>query len=74
MKESENMKLILDIEDNKADFVLELLKNLKFVKVKTISPYKAEVLESIKQSVNELKLIQEGKIKTIPARELLDEL
>ncbi|MFN3759126.1 MAG: hypothetical protein ACK4SF_07900 [Algoriphagus aquaeductus] len=68
------MKVILDIEDQKADFVLELLKNLKFVKVKPISPYKAEVLESIKRSVNELKLIQEGKIKATPAKELLDEL
>jgi len=68
------MKVLLDIEDHKADFVLELLKNLKFVKAKPISTYKAEVFENIKQSVEEFNLIQEGKIKAIPAKELLDEL
>ncbi len=68
------MKVLLDIEDQKPDFVLELLKNLKFVKVKPISTYKAEVFENIKQSVDEFNLIQEGKIKAIPAKELLDEL
>jgi predicted P-loop ATPase/GTPase len=68
------MKVLLDIEDQKADFVLELLKNLKFVKAKPISTYKAEVFENIKQSVEEFNLIQEGKIKAIPAKELLDEL
>jgi hypothetical protein len=68
------MKVLLDIEDQKADFVLELLKNLKFVKAKPLSTYKAEVFENIKQSVDEFNLIQEGKIKAIPAKELLDEL
>lgn len=68
------MKVLLDIEDQKPDFVLELLKNLKFVKAKPISTYKAEVFENIKQSVDEFNLIQEGKIKAIPAKELLDEL
>lgn len=69
-----DMKVIRQIEDQKADFVLELLKNLKFVKAKFISSYKAEVLESIKQSVDEFKLIQEGKLKATPAKELLGEL
>ena len=68
------MRVILEIEDQKADFVLELLRNLKFVKAKPTSSYKAVVLENIKQSVDEFNLIQEGKIKSIPAKELLDEL
>jgi hypothetical protein len=68
------MKVLLEIEDQKIDFVLELLKNLKFVKVKPLSAYKAEVLENIQQSVDEFNLLKEGKLKAIPAKELLNEL
>jgi hypothetical protein len=68
------MKILLEIEDQKIDFVLELLKNLKFVKVMPLTAYKAEVFENIQQSVNELNLVKEGKLKAIPAKELLNEL
>jgi len=37
------MKVMLDIKDNKADFVMELLKNLSFVKATPISTYKKKV-------------------------------
>ncbi len=35
------MKILLDIKDSKADFVMELLESLSFVKAETISPAKA---------------------------------
>jgi len=35
---------------------------------------KEEIIESITQSFKELKQYKEGKIKGIPAREMLDEL
>jgi len=35
------MKVLLDIKDNKADFVMELLENFSFVKAKTLSDEKA---------------------------------
>jgi hypothetical protein len=65
------MKILLEIEDQKTDFVLELLKNLKFVKVKALTPYKAEVFENIQQSIDEFNLVKEGKLKVISAKELL---
>jgi len=68
------MKVLLDIKDNKVAFVMELLNNFKFVKAEPLSPYKADVLEGIKQAVEEMKLIKEGKLKATPAKELLDEL
>ena len=34
------MKVLLDIEDSKADFVLELLNDLAFVKVKILTDKK----------------------------------
>jgi hypothetical protein len=68
------MRVLLDIKDSKAQFVMELLHSLSFVKVKTLSPYKAEVIEDIKEAVEEMKLIRQGKLKGIPAKQLLDEL
>ncbi len=68
------MKIILDIKDDKADFIIELLSNFKFVKTKPLTPYKADVLEGIKEAVDEMKLIKEGKLKGISAKALLDEL
>ena len=68
------MKILLDIKDNKASFVMELLNSLSFVKAKPLSDEKDELISSIKQSVKELNLIKQGKLKGIPARELLNEL
>jgi hypothetical protein len=49
------MKLLLDIKDNKTEFVLELLKNLPFVKAKSITPQKAKVLEELSEAVQNMK-------------------
>ena len=68
------MKLLLDIKDSKAAFFMELLKSFPFVKAKTITPYKAEVLEGVRQAVEEMKLIKAGKLKARDAEELIDEL
>ena len=57
------MKVLLDIKDSKVPFVMELLESLSFVKAKTILTYKAEVLANLKDAVEELNLIKEGKLK-----------
>ena len=68
------MKVLLDIKDEKAAFFMELINNFKFIKVQPLTPYKAEVLGGIKQAVEEMKLIKKGKLKGMPAEELLNEL
>lgn len=68
------MKVLLDIKDAKAKFVIELLESFAFVKVKPLTPYKAEVLESIKEAVEEMKLIKSGKLKARDAEDLFNEL
>ncbi|MCG8320025.1 MAG: hypothetical protein MI921_11020 [Cytophagales bacterium] len=68
------MKLLLDIKDDKAAFIMELLNNFKFVKAKPLTSHEAEVLEGVKQAVEEMKLINAGKLKGTPAKDLLDEL
>lgn len=68
------MKVLLDIKDNKATHLLEVLKGLSYVRTTTISNEKALLMEEIKEAVEELKLIRKGKLKGIPAKQLLDEL
>lgn len=68
------MKILLDIKDSKVSFILELLKNFKFVKIEPMTPYKADVLKDIKDSIEEYNLVKEGKVKARDAKDLLDEL
>lgn len=39
-----------------------------------IEPTKAEVLENVRQGFKELKLIQEGKLSTVSAKDFLNDL
>ena len=68
------MRVLLDIKDDKALHLMEVLKGLSYVKTKTISDEKAVLIGEIKEAVEELKLIREGKLKEISARDLLNEL
>ena len=68
------MKLLLDIKDDKTTFIIELLRNFKFVKAKPLTPSKAEVLEGVQQAVHEMKLINKGMLQGIPTQKMLDEL
>ena len=68
------MKIILEIKDKKAAFIMELLKSFSFVKARPLTPYKAEVLEGIKEAVDEMNRVKAGKLKGIPAKDLLNEL
>lgn len=68
------MKVLLDIKDNKADFVMELLANFSFVKAKQIEDEKAQLVDEIKEAVKEMKLIRAGKKKARNAEDFLNEL
>ncbi len=68
------MRILLDVKDSKAAFVLELLESLPFVKAKKLTEAKAELMEDLKASVEEVKLAKAGKIKLQSAKDMLDEL
>lgn len=68
------MKVLVDVNDNKADFIIELLNNFPFVKAKSISPAKARILEEIKEAVENINLVKQGKLKARSAKDLLNEL
>ena len=68
------MKVLIDIRDNKASFVLELLNSLSFVKAQPISDEKAQLIEEIKEAAKNVKLVKQGKLKAKSLNELLSEL
>ncbi|MBX2977965.1 MAG: hypothetical protein KF905_01610 [Flavobacteriales bacterium] len=72
------MKLVIDVKDNKAELLLEFLKTLSYVKVKAVpaeeSDEKAAIIASVKQAVEEMKLVKAGKLKGRDAIEVLNEL
>jgi len=68
------MKAVLDIKDNKALFVMELLNSFSFVKVKPITNEKALLLSEIREAVDNVNLVKKGKLQARPAKELLNEI
>ena len=68
------MKVLLDIKDSKALHLMEVLKSLPYVKTKTLSDEKALLMEEIKEAVENLKLVRQGKLKARPAKDLLNDL
>ena len=68
------MKVLLDIKDNKAVHLLEVLKGLPYVKSRIISDEKALLTQELKEAVENLALVRQGKLKARPAKDLLNEL
>jgi hypothetical protein len=68
------MKVLLDIKDDKALHLLEVLKGLSYVKTKQLTDPKAELICEIREAVENLQLVRQGKLKARPVKELLDEL
>ena len=68
------MKVLLDIKDEKAVHLLEVLKGLSYVKAKPLTDEKSLLIEEIKEAVENLKRVRKGKLKPRSAKELLNEL
>ena len=68
------MKVLLDIKDSKADFVMELLESLSFVKAEPLTLSKAQFLKDLKGSVKEVALAKEGKLNLQSAKDFLNAL
>ncbi|MGN6491447.1 MAG: hypothetical protein ACTHLE_05575 [Agriterribacter sp.] len=68
------MKVLLDIPDNKASSLMEVLKSISYVKAKPLTKAKAKLMEEISEAVEEINLIKEGKKKARNAEDFLNEL
>lgn len=68
------MKFVLEVKESKAEALMALLNDLPYVKTKPLTPYKAKVLEDIKEAVDEFNQVIAGKLQVKDADELLNEL
>ncbi|HEX5315916.1 MAG TPA: hypothetical protein VFX22_04615 [Candidatus Kapabacteria bacterium] len=68
------MNFLVSVDDQLAPSFLELMKNIRRVKIERISPEKNRLIGEIKQSIEEVNAAERGEITLRPARELLREL
>ena len=73
----------INVQDNRVNFFIELIKNFRFVKIlkqqktyETVEIHeftKEDILNGMKQGLREVELIEQGKMKSTPLKEFLDE-
>lgn len=68
------MKLLLEVNDNKAPYLLKILKELDFVKITSIPSSNSLLVAQIQEAVDEIKMIKAGKKKARNAEAFLNEL
>lgn len=55
------MKVLLDIPDNKASSLMDVLNGISYLKATPLTDAKALLMEEIREAVDEIKLIKAGK-------------
>jgi len=68
------MKILLDIPDNQASSLIDVLRSISYVRVKPLTDTKALLMEEIKEAVDEMQLIKTGAKKARNAESFLNEL
>jgi len=70
------MKVILEIENDRVPFFMELLKSLDYINIiKEIEDQeKSQTIKELAEAFNDVKLYEEGKITLKSAKDLLNEL
>ena len=64
-------QLILNVKEDKFRFFMELIKNFDFVQVEDD---REKALKGLKNSLNQVKLMRDGKLTKQSTEEFLDEL
>jgi hypothetical protein len=68
------MQYLLEVDDNKDKFLLEILKHFRFVKTRPLTKTNLQFVKELQQSVEEVNKAKGGKIKLQKAKDLLNEL
>ena len=68
------MQYILEVDDNKDEFLLEMLRHFRFVKTRPLTKTNVQFVTEMKRSVEQVKLAKKGKLKLQKAKDLLNEL
>jgi hypothetical protein len=68
------MKILLDIPDNKISSLMDILKNISYIRVKPLTDAKALLIEETKEAIDEMRLIIAHEEEAHNAEEFLNEL
>ena len=70
------MKVILDIQDNRVPFFMELVKSLDYISIlkEVKGKEKSKTVQELSEAFNDVNLHQEGKKQLKSAKDLLNEL
>jgi len=68
------MKVVLDIKDSKAEFIIDWLKQHTYVKINPVKKPKEKLAHNLKQAIEEVKLIEAGKKEGKLLKDLVNEL
>ena len=70
------MKVLLDINDNRVPFFMELLKSLDYISVlrEIRDEEKSKAVQNLAEAFNDVKLHEDGKKQLKSANDLLNEL
>lgn len=70
------MKVLLDIQENKAAFIMELLRSLDCVHIlrEVSNQEKSKAIQDLAEAINDVKLFEEGNKSLKSAKDLLDEI
>jgi hypothetical protein len=68
------MQVTLEIKGDKAFSILEVLKSMKGVKVKSVDQSKDEYLKSLSHAYKQTELAEQGKLQLKSFDELINEL
>lgn len=70
------MKVILDIEESRVPFFMELIKSLDYINIvkEVRDKDKQEVIRDLAEAFNDVRLHEAGKKKLKTAKQLLNEL
>ena len=71
-----NMKVLLDVNDSRSDFFMEMIKSLKYVTVldEIKEKRKSEIIGNLAEAFHDVALFEKGEKKLKKAKDLLNEL
>ena len=65
------MQYILEVDNKKDKFLMELLKHFRFVKARPLTKANLQFINGLRHSVEEVKMAKKGKVKLQKAKDLL---
>lgn len=70
------MKVLLEIQENRVQFFMELLKSLGYIKIlkEVKTTEKNQAVENLVEAFNDIKLHEDGEKQLKSAKDLLNEL